>query len=169
MSRHVLAILVENEPGVLNRISGLFSRRGFNISSISVGETEREDVSRMTITFDGEERTLEQMKKQLNKLPDVIKVSALTEDDGSGYVERGLALVKVDISSPEARSEVMQIADVFRGSVIDVSKDSVTVEATGTDEKLRALMDLLREHGIKEVARTGAAAMARGPKTTGPE
>lgn len=169
MSRHVLAILVENEPGVLNRVSGLFSRRGFNISSISVGETEREDVSRMTITFDGTEKTLEQLKKQLNKLPDIIKVSALTEDDGDGYVERGLALVKVDISSPEARSEVMQIADVFRGSVIDVSKDSVTVEATGTDEKLLALMDLLREHGIKEVARTGTAAMARGPKTTSTE
>lgn len=165
MERHILAILVENEPGVLNRISGLFSRRGYNIDSISVGVTERTDVSRMTITLNGDEKTLEQITKQLNKLPDVIKVSHLDQD----YVERGLALIKVDISGPDARSEVMQVADVFRGAVIDVSRDTVTVEVTGTDDKIQAMMDLLREHGIKEVARTGGAAMARGPKTTSTE
>lgn len=156
---------MENQPGVLNRVSGLFSRRGFNIDSISVGVTERSDVSRMTLTLDGDEKVLEQLTKHLNKLPDVIKVTHLD----AGCVERGLALVKVDVSSPESRSEVMQVADVFRGAVIDVSRDTVTVEVTGTEDKIQAMLDLLREHGIKEVARTGVAAMARGPKYTGTE
>lgn len=162
MERHVIAILVENEPGVLNEVSGLFSRRGFNIDSLSVGMTDRTDVSRITATLQGDAKTLEQLTKQLNKLPDVIKVTHLDEQ----YVERGLVLIKVDVASPEARSEVMQIADVFRGAVIDVSTDTVTVEVTGTEDKIQAMIDLLREHGIKEVARTGVAAMARGPKTT---
>ncbi|PTD93784.1 acetolactate synthase small subunit [archaeon SCG-AAA382B04] len=161
MDLHIIGLLVENKPGVLNRVSGLFSRRGFNIESISVGVTENPDISRMTITLEGDEKVLEQVIKQLNKQIDVIKVTELKED----YVERELALIKVNASNPDERSEVMQVADVFRANIIDVSKKTVTIEVTGDQEKIDAIIDMVKKHGIKELAQTGVVAMNRGKKS----
>lgn len=161
MKEHIIGLLVKNEPGVLNRVSGLFSRRGFNIESISVGLTEDPEISRMTITLDGDEQVLEQVIKQLNKQIDVLKVSELKKD----YVERELALIKVKASNSKQRSDIMQIADVFRANVVDVSKKNVTIEVTGDQEKIDAIFKMLKEHGILELAQTGIVAMNRGKKS----
>ena len=158
--KHTVSVLVANQAGVLARIASLFSRRGFNIESLSVGQTEREDVSRITLVVTGDEAVLEQLMKQLNKLVIVYKVSDLSNDS---VVSRGLALIKVE-STPRNRSEIMQIVDVFRGKIVDVGKDSVMVEITGDEEKINAIEELLKPFGIKELVRTGKIAMGRGRK-----
>ncbi len=156
-----IAVLVENRPGVLARVSSLFRRRGFNIESLSVGTTERNDISRMTIVVDEDERTVEQVVKQLNKLIEVIKVSDVTDNS----VHRELALVKVN-APPDKRGEIVEIANIFRARIVDVARDSFIVEITGDEEKINAFIDLMRQYGIKEVARTGVVSMARGSKVT---
>jgi len=158
--RHTISVLVENHPGVLARIAGLFSGRGFNIDSLSVGVTEDPTVSRMTVVVNGDDFVVEQIGKQLNKLIDVIKVVDLTQEE---HVDRELVLIKVG-ADPTTRSEIMQIADIFRAKVVDVGAKSLVIEATGDGDKLKALTDLLRRFGIKETARTGRIALARSPK-----
>ena len=155
--RHTISILVQNRSGVFTRIGGLFSARGFNLDGISVGPTEDHAVSRLTIVTHGNNKIIEQVTKQLNKLIDVIKVSDLTLED---HVERELALVKVD-SNSGTRSDIMQIVDIFRAKIIDISTKTITVEVTGSVEKVQALINLLKPFGIKEVARTGAVALKR--------
>ena len=156
--RHVISALVQNEPGVLASVAGLFSARGFNIDSLVVGRTENPDLSRMTVVCTGDDNTLEQIRKQLAKLVPVIKVR---DFKGAAYVERDLCLVTVGIA-PEQRSEVIEIVNLFRGRVVDVAKASLMVEIAGTEEKIEALIELLKPYGIKELARTGVIAMARG-------
>ena len=159
--RHTISVLVENHPGVLARIAGLFSGRGFNIDSLSVGETEDPSVSRMTVVVTGDDEVVEQIGKQLNKLIDTIKVTDLTQEE---HVERELILLKVSAGG-STRSEIMQIVDIFRAKIVDVGPKSVVVEATGTADKVEALLDLLRKFGIKEMARTGHVAIARSSKS----
>ena len=159
--KHTIAILVENKFGVLSRVAGLFSARGYNIESLSVGETLDPTVSRMTIVVRGDEFVIEQVMKQLHKLIDVIKVSDLTDDS---HVERELVLIRVN-AEPQHRAEVLRTADIFRAKVIDVTAASFTLEATGDEAKLEALIELLRPMGIQEIVRTGKVAIARGPKT----
>lgn len=161
--RHTLAVLVENKSGVLARVAGLFSGRGFNIDSLSVAETLDPTVSRMTIVTRGDERILEQITKQLNRLIDVIKVIDYT-GSGEKYVDREMVLIKVN-AEPENRAEVLRICDIFRGSVIDVSPRTYTIELTGDEGKVEAIVDLLKPIGITEVVRTGKVAIARGSKT----
>ena len=156
--RHVISALVQNEPGVLASVAGLFSARGFNIDSLVVGRTENPDLSRMTVVCTGDDNTLEQIRKQLAKLVPVIKVR---DFKGAAYVERDLCLVTVGVG-PEQRSEVIEIINLFRGRVVDVGKASLMVEIAGTEEKIEALIELLKPSGIKELARTGVIAMARG-------
>ncbi len=158
--KHTLAVLVENRAGVLSRVAGLFSRRGYNIDSLAVGVTEEPDVSRMTIVVHGDDSVLEQVKKQLNKLVEVIKVSDLASEDA---VERELALFKV-AADESSRAEIMQITDIFRARIVDVGPKSVTVEVTGNEEKIMAIENLLQKFGIKEMVRTGKIAIARGSK-----
>jgi len=161
--RHTLSVLVENKPGVLQRISGLFARRGFNIDSLAVGPTEDPTLSRMTIVVNVEETPLEQITKQLHKLINVIKI----QDLGSGErVDRELVLFKVS-SPPEKRAEMIELANIFRARIVDVGRNSVTIEATGTKEKLQAMEDLLRAYGIRELARTGTVALSRGSRDNG--
>lgn len=160
MMRRTISVLVENKPGILARIAGLFSARGFNIDSLAVGETEDPTVSRMTIVVCGDERILEQVEKQLNKLIDVIKVSEFSRVD---HLERDLALVKVKADKSN-RSEILQIVDVFRARIVDVSPDSVIIEITGDEEKIQALLSMVRPFGVKEMVRTGIVAMARGSR-----
>lgn len=160
MKKHVLSILVENHSGVLSRVSGLFSRRGYNIDSLSVGETENVHISRMTIVADADEYTLEQIKKQLNKLIDVIKVIELKEECS---VYRELALIKI-AATKENRAEIIEIANIFRAHIVDVSSESVVVEATGDQGKISALSNMLEPYGIKEIVRTGLTALERGEK-----
>ena len=159
--KHTIAILVENKFGVLSRVAGLFSARGYNIESLSVGETLDPTASRMTIVVRGDEFVIEQVMKQLHKLIDVIKVSDLTDE---GHVERELVLIRVN-AEPQHRAEVLRTADIFRAKVIDVTPQSFTLEATGDEGKLEALIELLRPMGIQEIVRTGKVAIARGPKT----
>ncbi|MGB9940463.1 acetolactate synthase small subunit [Methanosarcina sp.] len=158
--KHTLAVLVENKSGVLFRVASLFSRRGYNIDSLAVGVTEDPEISRMTIVVHGDDHVLEQVTKQLNKLVDVIKVSDIGGDEA---VERELALIKVaaDVST---RAEIIQIADIFRARIVDVAPKSMTVEVTGDEAKIQAIEKLLRQFGIKEMARTGKIALVRGPK-----
>ncbi|SDM14065.1 acetolactate synthase small subunit [Halarsenatibacter silvermanii] len=158
--KHTVSVLVENESGVLSRIASLFSRRGFNINSLSVGETESSDISRITLVVKGDEAVVEQLMKQLNKLIPVYKVSNITNDPA---VSRGLAFIKVKTDYSN-RSEIIQIVDVFRGEVVDVGKDSIMVEITGDEEKIKALEELLKPYGIEEMVRTGKIAMVRGEK-----
>ncbi|MFQ5713823.1 MAG: acetolactate synthase small subunit [Candidatus Scalinduaceae bacterium] len=158
--KHVISVLVENKVGVLARITGLFSGRGFNIESLAVGETENMDISRMTIVVSGDEAILEQVRKQLGKVIDTIKVTDFT---GTDYVERDLMLIKVS-AAPGKRSEVVELVDVFRGKIIDVGQKDMVIEISGPEDRLEAMLDLLRPYGIKEVARTGRIAMNRGPK-----
>lgn len=156
--KHTLVALVADRPGVLNRVASLFRRRGFNIDSIAVGHTEQKGVSRMTIVVSGNMAMVEQVRKQLDKVIDVIKLSNITEES---TVDRELALIKVK-STPETRSEIMQIVDIFRANIVDVAPESLTVEVTGDEEKVNSLFNLLRAFGIKEIARTGRLAMTRG-------
>lgn len=160
--KHTLSVLVENKPGVLTRIAGLFARRGFNIESLSVGPTENESVSRMTIVVDGETAPLEQVRKQAQKLINVIKIHDL---DPAEMVDRELCLLKVH-APPSARAEITAVVDIFRAKIVDVGKNTMTIEMTGTEHKIDALKDLLGPHGIKEMARTGKVALARGSKAT---
>jgi acetolactate synthase-1/3 small subunit len=160
--KHIITALVENHPGVLSHISGLFARRGFNIDSLAVGRTERDDVSRMTIVVEGDDSILEKVTKQLNKLIDVIKVSDFVD---TSVVDREMILIKVKASAT-TRSEIMQIVDIFRARIVDVSRESLIVEVTGDEGKLLAIIDLLRPFGIMEMVRTGKIALARGQKAT---
>ena len=162
MSKHTLITWVEDRPGVLNRVASLFRRRGFNIDSIAVGHTEMEGVSRMTIVVDGTTLSVEQVRKQLDKLINVIKVTDITDDD---LVARELVFIKVKATA-STRSEIIQIVDLFRAKIVDVAADSVVVEITGDEDKLESLLNLLRGFGIKEVCRTGRIAMARGAAGT---
>lgn len=158
MAKHTLSVLVENHAGVLSRVAGLFSRRGFNIDSLAVGVTEDPNISRMTIVVDGDDYTVEQVTKQLNKLIDVIKIRQLHPDDS---VSRELALVKVNANST-TRAEIVQIVDIFRAKIVDVSKNTLTIEMTGSGSKIAAFEDMLRQFGIKEMVRTGLIAIERG-------
>jgi acetolactate synthase-1/3 small subunit len=157
-TKHTLVALVEDKPGVLNRMASLFRRRGFNIESIAVGHSEIPHLSRMTIVIDGTTTSVEQVRKQLDKVIDVVRVSEISSDD---MVTRELALIKVKATSA-TRSEIMQIVDIFRVNIVDVGADSVTVEATGDEEKINSLLNLLRGFGVRELARTGRIAMTRG-------
>ncbi len=158
--QHIVSALVENRAGTLSRVAGLFSRRGFNIDSLSVGETDDEAVSRLTIAAQGDDAEIEQIVKQLGKLVDVIAVREL---DRSSCVRREIMLVKVGVDE-KARPNVIQIAGIFRARIIDVSPDTVIIEATGNAEKLDGLLLLLRPYGILELARTGLTALERGSK-----
>ena len=158
--QHVLSVLTENESGVLTRIAGLFSRRGFNIESLTVGPTENPNYARMTITVNAGDVEIEQITKQLHKLINVIRITDLTE---SSFVDRELALIKVT-STASTRSEIIQIADLFRGKVVDVSEETLIVEVTGDQGKINAIVHLLSKFGLKEIARTGRVALARGAK-----
>jgi acetolactate synthase-1/3 small subunit len=155
--KHTISVLVENKFGVLARISGLFSGRGFNIDSLAVGETQDPTVSRMTIVVQGDDLVLEQVVKQLNKLIDVIKVIDMK---GKARVERELVLAKV-AANAKARSEIMQIVDIFRAKIVDVSHEAMTIEITGDEAKINGFFDLMKTFGIQEVARTGKVALLR--------
>lgn len=156
--RHTISVLVENEFGVLSRVSGLFSGRGFNIESLTVAETLDPSVSRMTIVTSGNDQIVEQILKQLNKLISVIKVVDLT---GAETVDRELALIKVN-ADPETKAEVLRLVDIFRARIVDVAPRCYTIEMTGDEEKIKALLQLLKPIGIREIVRTGRVAIARG-------
>lgn len=160
MQKYTISILVENSPGVLRRVVGLFSRRGYNIDSLSVGETEETTISRMTIALSSEEHNLEQIKKQLNKLIDVIKVIELKENLA---VYRELALIKVECDNL-SRPQIIEISNLFRGHIVDVSHEELIVEVTGDQEKINSLTSLLKPYGIKEFIRTGITGLERGEK-----
>ncbi len=162
MKPHTLSIIVENKAGVLSRVTGLFSRRGFNIESLAVGTAEEPSSSRITIVCIGDDAQIEQVMKQLNKLIDVIKVTDLT---GNERVERELALIKVAAEPGTSRAEVMQIASIFRAHIVDVGTKTVILQVTGDTEKIDALEKLLRQYGVKELVRTGKIALLRGSKT----
>lgn len=157
-TKHTLVALVEDKPGVLNRIASLFRRRAFNIQSLAVGGSEHPGLSRMTIVVVGDSAQVEQVRKQLDKLINVVKVSDITEDN---MVTRELALIKVK-ATPSTRSEIMQIVDIFRANIVDVAPGSLTVEVTGDEDKLDSLLGLLRDFGVKEISRTGRIALTRG-------
>src|SRR6266566_3710650 len=161
MSTHTLSVLVENKPGVLARVAGLFSRRGFNIESLAVGPTEHREISRMTIVVAVEDLPLEQVTKQLNKLVNVIKIVEL---DPAQSVQRELLLVKVRADLP-VRSSVLETAELFRAKVVDVSPEAVTIEATGTADKLDALLKMLEPFGVREMAQSGMVAIGRGARS----
>lgn len=154
---HTISVLVENQFGVLARVAGLFSARGFNIDSLAVGETDDATVSRITIMTHGDDRVIEQIRKQLDKLIDVIKVQDLTQEE---RIERELVLVKVSANSG-ARADLMQIVNTFRGKIVDVNPTSITVEVTGNESKVDAMLELLRPFGVREVVRTGTIAVSR--------
>lgn len=158
---HTLTVLVENKPGVLTRVAGLFARRGFNIKSLAVGETEKADVSRMTIIVDVEQAPLEQVIKQLNKLVNVLKVVELDVDDS---IERRLLLMKVR-ADDKTRTPVLQIVDLFRAHVVDVSHNYVVVESIGSRAKLEALLEALEPYGVRELVQSGAVAISRGSRS----
>lgn len=158
--RHVLSVLVKNSSGVLSRVSGLFSRRGYNIDSLTVGRTEDEKISRMTIAIVGDNDTLEQVKKQLDKLEDVIKVIDLKSGNS---VYRELVLIKVKADA-EKRAAINEMVTIFRSKIIDVSVDTLTIELTGDESKITALIKLMEEYGIQELVRTGVTALERGDK-----
>jgi acetolactate synthase-1/3 small subunit len=161
MSKHTLSVLVENKPGVLARVSGLFSRRGFNIDSLAVGETENKEVSRITIVVDVADSPLEQVTKQLNKLVNVLKIVELDPDTS---VQRELLLVKVRAERP-LRAQVLETANLFRARVVDVAPDTLTIEATGTADKIDALLRDLEPYGIKEMVQSGLVAIGRGSRS----
>ena len=159
--KHTISVLVENKFGVLSRISSLFSGRGFNIESLSVAETMDTTVSRMTIVTRGSDQIIEQVTKQLNKLVDVIKVNDLTEEK---FIDREMVLVKVDTEQAVKRDEVLRIVEIFRCKVADVSPKAYTIEVTGDEGKIKAIVDMVKPIGIKEIVRTGRIAMTRGSK-----
>jgi acetolactate synthase-1/3 small subunit len=158
----VISVLVENKPGVLYIIANLFRRRNFNIESITVGPTEQSAIARMTITVNEDEKTIDQVVKQVAKQIDVLKVSELEQGN---FVMRELALIKVNVPSAKERSDIINCVEVFRGRIIDVSTDSLTVEITGTPDKIDAFLNLMKSYGIMELARTGITALARGAKS----
>ena len=158
--KHVLSVTVENKSGVLSRVTGLISRRGFNIESLSVGPTEDPTMSRITAIVNADEMGYEQITKQLHKLISVFKITDLTND---GAIERELVLYKVN-AAPDRRSEIIEIVNIFRANIMDVGKSSLTIEATGSEDKLKGLEDLLRAYGIKETVRTGKIAMSRNSR-----
>jgi acetolactate synthase-1/3 small subunit len=160
--KHILSVLVENKPGVLTRIAGLFARRGFNIATLAVGPTEDPSVSRMTITLDGAAHPIDQVTKQLHKLVNVIKIRDLEPEE---TIAREMALFKVNADG-QTRGEIMQLADIFRGRIIDVSSRTATLEVTGTHDKIEAFEQMLRPFGIVEMVRTGEIAIARGRAQT---
>jgi acetolactate synthase I/III small subunit len=160
---HTLSVLVQDKPGVLARVASLFARRGYNIQSLAVGATEQKDMSRMTIVVSVEESPLEQITKQLNKLINVIKI---VEQDVDNSVERELALIKVRADAT-TRSQVIEAVNLFRAKVVDVSTESLTVEATGTPEKLEALLRVLEPYGIRELVQSGVVSLSRGPRGIG--
>ena len=161
MSKHTLSVLVENKPGVLARIAGLFARRGFNIESLAVGPTEYDEVSRMTIVVNVEENPLEQVTKQLNKLINVLKIVEL---EPSSSVSRELLLVKIKTDAA-TRSQVLEVVELFRARVVDVAADALTIEATGGADKLDALMRMLEPFGVKELVQSGMVAVGRGSRS----
>ena len=158
--RHTLSVLLQNKPGVLSRVTGLFSGRGFNIESLSVAPTLEKEVSCLTLVTKGDEAIIEQITKQLHKLIDVIKVTDMAEHE---YVEREMALIRVKAEA-STRAEVLRVIDIFRGKVVDVSPKSYAVEVTGSPTKIKAIIDILRPIGIQEIVRTGAVAMTRAAK-----
>ncbi|WP_418791489.1 acetolactate synthase small subunit [Phosphitispora sp. TUW77] len=160
--RHILAVLVENNPGVLTRVAGLFSRRGYNIDSLTVGRTDSSRISRMTIVVSGDDHVLEQVTKQLHKLVDVIKINDITSEQ---YVDRELVLIKVG-ADPSVRAEIMQIVDIFRARIVDIGRKTLMIECTGDEGKINAVIESLMPFGIKELVRTGKVAMLRGQKFT---
>ncbi len=155
--KHTLSVLVENKPGVLARVAGLFRRRGFNIESLAVAPTEDPEFFRMTIVVDLEDKPLEQVTKQLHKLINVVKISDLEPQEA---VVRELALIKVSATA-EARAQILEIVDIFRAKIVDVARETLTVEVTGTEDKIEAIIDLLRPYGIREIASTGRVALKR--------
>ena len=155
---HVISTLVEDRPGVLQKVAGMFNRRGFNIDSITVGSSEVEGQSRMVISVHADEKGLEQVTKQLNKLVDVIKIKDITRN----AVKRELCLVKVNIPNEKARAEIMQYTNIFRAKIVDVTEETLIIELTGDREKINAFISLLEGYGIKRISRTGLTAMARG-------
>jgi acetolactate synthase-1/3 small subunit len=159
---HVIAALVENKPGVLHSVSNMFRRRSFNIESISVGPAEKKGLSRMTISVKGDEKTIEQVVKQMNKLVEVVKVNQL---DPSYVVIRELALIKVNVPDTKTRSDVINCVGVFRAHVVDVSPETLTVEITGAPDKIDAFLNLMKPFGLIELARTGLTALSRGPRS----
>ncbi len=159
--KHTLSLLVENQPGVLSRVAGLFSGRGFNIESLCVAETLDPQISRITLVTAGDEQIIEQIKKQLNKLINVIKVIDLSEIES---VEREMALIKVK-ADPQNRAEILRIMEIFRGKIVDVSPLYYTIEITGDAKKLEAFIELMRHFKIKEIARTGTVALPRAKKS----
>ena len=168
LSRHTITALVQDRPGVLNRISSMFRRRGFNIASLAVGHSEEPGLSRMTFVVEGDDRVVEQVTKHLHKLIDVIKVSDISDQN---IVSRELALIKVK-ANVQTRSEMMQIVDIFRANIVDVATESLIVEVSGDEDKVDSLVDLLKGFGVTEVMRTGTIAMNRGqgvgPTRSGP-
>ena len=163
VNTHTLSVLVEDKPGVLARVASLFSRRGFNIQSLAVGATEQKDMSRMTIVVSVEESPLEQITKQLNKLVNVIKI---VEQDVDNSVERELALIKVRADAA-TRGQIIEAVNLFRAKVVDVTTESLTIEATGTPAKLEAFMRVLEPFGIRELAQSGVVSLSRGPRGIG--
>jgi len=158
IAKHTLVALLEDRPGVLNRVSSLLRRRNFNIESIAVGHTEQSNLSRMTIVVEGDDAKVEQVRKQLDKVVDVVKIVDITNNE---TVARELALIKVKATA-STRNEIIQIVDIFRANIVDVSSDSLIVEVTGDEDKVNSLLDLLRGFGIREIARTGRIALTRG-------
>lgn len=156
--KHTLVALVEDRPGVLNRVASLFRRRSFNIDSIAVGHAEQPDLSRMTIVVEGDTAKIEQVRKQLDKVIEVVKIVDITDQE---VVARELALIKVKATA-STRSEIIQIVDIFRANIVDVASDSLIIEVTGDENKINSLLDLLRGFGIREIARTGRIALTRG-------
>ncbi|NLO75260.1 MAG: acetolactate synthase small subunit [Clostridia bacterium] len=159
--KHTLAVLVENRPGVLSKVAGLFARRGYNIESLVVGETEDRTVSRITLVVEGDERVIEQVSKQLNKQVDVIKIQDITAEE---TVDRQMLLIKVSVADQAARQEILQLMEIFRCRVVDIGRRSLIIEATGEEGKIEAVIQSLRPFGIKELVRTGKVAMVRGAK-----
>ena len=158
--RHIITAIVENKSGVLAHIAGLFSGRGYNIDSLAVGETENPNLSRMTIVTHGDDAIIDQIRKQLEKVIDILKVQDLTDEQ---HVERDLLLVKVN-APPGKRGEIIEIVDIFRGKIVDVGAQEMVIEIAGTEDKVEAMIDLLRPYGIKELVRSGSIALPRGKK-----
>ena len=161
MMRHIISILLQNEAGALARVANLFSSRGYNIESLNVAETNEPGISRMTIVTRGDDKKIEQITKQLNKLVDIIKVIDLTEEH---FIDRELLLVKMN-AEPRVREEILRIVDIFRAKIVDVGSDIYTIEITGAEEKVKGFLDLLRPLGIKEIVRSGRIAISRGTKS----
>jgi acetolactate synthase-1/3 small subunit len=160
--KHTISVIVENKPGVLQKVAGLFSRRGFNIESLAVGTTENPEISRMTIVVEGDEAVLEQITKQLHKLIDTLKVFDLPPEK---LVERELSLIKVH-ANEKTRQEITQIVDIFKGKIVDVAEDSLTIEISAEKDKVDSMQKLLEKFGIQELVRTGKIALQKGPSTS---